>query len=177
MVQTPQKYKTLFWICVLLLLMNVLAKKVVIEEQERQISSLQKATAAMRTRPEKIKKAETRTDVKQRQIRQILGSVPEESLLTLYISQMRSLVDKNQLTLTRPLVFTAQKQGRLKLLKYSTRIEVSGDYPQIKGLIADIQNMDGLSHIDSADFKRDPKKERLIRMTLGVSIYFSRERV
>ncbi len=175
MTRILKKYKVLLLICAISILANVATKVHLIDRQVERLAFLQKITSATRSSSLVASKASQKTqNTEQQLIRRVLDTASEEFFVTQYAVKLHDLIDKNRLNLKHSLVFGVQEDSRLSLLKYTTHVNVTGRYPDIKHLIADFQNTKGLSHIDSLSMSRDSLNPARVSLKLGISVYFKR---
>lgn len=157
---------------------NIAAKLYLIDGQKNRITILQKKVSAARSggylkpdnRPAENLFAE------QNDLEMIIHKIPEEFSFTQYAAMIRSLIDKNHLSIKDSLVFTPAKATKTDLLflKYNTNIIVIGSYSKIKKLISDIQNLPGIGYSNSAKLVREKDNKTKVKLNLELSVFFKR---
>jgi len=178
-----KQYKIIISVCALAILCNFVAKYYLVNEQNRKIIILQQVIAAARSgsyiQPE-IPLRTVSTD--QDDINSIVNKIPEEFLFTQYAVKLRKLMDTNELSVEKNLIFKpffktgskSGKTGKSDLLQYNTNIAVTGDYIQIKKFITDILNLPGLAYFSSVNFARSKDNQDRVELKCKLSVFFKK---
>ena len=175
-----KQYKIIILACALAIFCNFAAKYYLINKQNKKVIILQKVIAAARSGSYiNSDFSELSMPDSQEEIDKIFKKIPWELSFTQYAAKLRTLVDTNDLSMEKNLIFIPEKINKLDLLKYNTTIAVTGDYVKIKKFISDILNLPGLVYFDSIYFVRlkdnyagDNKGK--IEFKFGLSVFFKR---
>jgi len=170
-----KKYKIIIFVCIVAIFCNIAAKISIIDEQNKKVSIFQKVLAAARsgsylTPAVPVQQVFTEQD----DIKKIIHKIPEEFSLTEYAAGIRELIDENHLLIKKSLIFTPEKTKNSNLLKYNTKVVVTGDYIQIKKLISDILSLPGLVYLNSARLVREKEDQGKVKFDFKLSVFFKR---
>lgn len=174
-----KKYKILLAVCSVMILCNIFAKISILDDQAYKISLLQKVLSAARSETGiKMEKKLTPAQVVKKEmilgVEKTLQQIPAALSFTELAAKLRLLIDKNQLMVKDSLVFRPEKTKMPALVKYHTQFSVNGDYGNIKGFISDLQNVPGLLYLESVKIVRIDANEPLLKLSLGISLFFKK---
>ncbi len=166
------RYKYLFGISVLVIMINVFLFFSIIKEQEKTILGLQEKYSSIRrmnTSPAGTNsKAEYYFKIKEA-IVFFYKMLPSMNSVSDRIITLNEVLGKYKLP-PEKIVFTPDKDKKNGLWKYSTSFTVRGQYSSVKSLLAEIQNLPGLFCINNISLKHS-KDNRNIDMTLHIATY------
>ena len=172
-----KKYKIIVFVCFIAIIFNMVAKIYLVNEQSKKISILQKVVAVARSGSylDPDKKPAHHIFTEQDDINKIIRKISGEFLLTEFAAEIMALIDKNHLFVEDSLIFKPEKIKQPDLLKYNTNIIVTGSYIQIKKLISDIQNLSGLSFLNSPSLVRTKDNQNKVKLNVELSVFFKSE--
>lgn len=178
-----RNYKIIIIVCIAAVLCNIAARFYLIGDQNREIIVLQQVVAAARS-GSYIEKEASPPILKhspEDDLKKIIAAIPKEFSFTQYVSKISSLIDSNHIRTEKNMIFTPEKTISSVLLKYNTRLDLKGNYADLKKTITDILNLPGLLYIESLSFDRDGsssqedfKAEDRVRMQCELSVFFKR---
>lgn len=170
-----KQYKIIIIACVVAILCNIAVKYYLISEQNKNIIDLQQVIAAARSDSHLNADMSLRpVAISQEDISRIMHKIPREFSFTQYAAKLRDLMDINDLSVEKTLVFKPEKIKKSDLLKYNTNIAVTGNYRQIKKLIADILNLPGVVYFNSINFTRVKDSQDKVELKFELSLFFKR---
>jgi Tfp pilus assembly protein PilO len=170
-----KQYKIIIISCAVAILCNIAVKYYLISEQNKNIIALQKVIADARSSSHlKADISLLPVSTRKEDISRIMHKIPREFSFTQYAAKLRALMDINDLYVEKTLVFKPEKIKNSDLLKYNTNITVTGNYDEIKKLIADILNLPGVVYFNSAHFKRAKDSQDKIEFKSELSLFFKR---
>ena len=168
-------HKIIIFFSIIILFCNLIVKFYLIDIQINKINILQKQLVEERNRPLTQKKKEPDSEkyfFMKNDIDKVIEGLPHIFSLAEYVSRIGALIEKNQLSAGKGIVFKPEPPGRLGLRKCSTTLSLNGGYKGLKGLIVDLQNLPELLTLDRITFSRLSENRKKISLNLGISIYF-----
>jgi Tfp pilus assembly protein PilO len=170
-----KQYKIIIIACAVVILCNIAVKYYLISEQNKNIIALQKVITAARSGSHlQADMSLLSESTSQEDISRIMHKIPMEFSFTQYAAKLRELMDINDLSVEKTLVFKPEKIKKSDLLKYNTNIVVTGNYRQIKKLIADILNLPGVVYFNSINFTRVKDSQDKVEFKFKLSLFFKR---
>ncbi len=171
-----KKLKIIIYICIFIIVCNLIVKLLIVDNQTKHILLLQKRVMAMRSDSSSaLEKSKQQRSKQHKEINLIMNEIPKVLSFSEYAVKIRSLIDDNQLTINSGLVFSPGKVQNPSLLIYDTKFIVTGKYPDIKQFIAAIQNLKGIKHLNSISITRDTKDNTRISLALKLSVFLKKE--
>ncbi len=171
-----KKLKIIIYICIFIIVCNLIVKLLIVDNQTKHILLLQKRVMAMRSDSSSaLEKSKLQRSKQHKEINLIMGEIPKVLSFSEYAVKIRSLIDNNQLTINSGLVFSPGKAQNPSLLIYNTKFIVTGKYPDIKQFIVAIQNLKGIKHLNSISMTRNTKDITRISLSLKLSIFLKKE--
>jgi Tfp pilus assembly protein PilO len=166
------KYK-IFWIIGgILLAANLIFYASVINGQKATIADLQKKysnTRQLRSRDLNKKDPVHELKTARESWQEFISKLPPVTMVTFGIKELISIIDRYESSNTK-LIFRPEKVALLELWKYSTEITITGEYENVRKLLAEIQNSPNLYCIEKLSMIQS-KKEGKVDLTLGITTY------
>jgi Tfp pilus assembly protein PilO len=170
-----KQYKIIIIACAVAILCNIAVKYYLISEQNKNIIALQKVITAARSGSHlQADMSLLSESTSQEDISRIMHKIPMEFSFTEYAVKLRDLMDIIDLHVEKTLVFKPEKIKKSDLLKYNTNIAVTGNYRQIKKLIADILNLPGVVYFNSINFTKVKDSQDKVELKFELSLFFKR---
>ncbi|MCP4671081.1 MAG: hypothetical protein GY857_07225 [Desulfobacula sp.] len=175
-----KQYKIIIVACALAIICNIAVKYYLINKQNKKVIILQKVIAAARSGSYlNSDLLVPPTPDSQKEIDKIFQKIPWELSFTQYAAKLRTLMDSNDLSMEKNLIFRPEKIKNSDLLQYNTNIAVTGDYTKIKKFISDILNIPGLAYFNSINFARtknnnDGYNQGKVKFQFELSLFFKR---
>jgi Tfp pilus assembly protein PilO len=172
--KTILRYK-FFWIaCCLVLVANFAGYLLVIRNQRDNIDELHHKYIKIRKQSTQSVKKFEETTLQYLNVKKDLNTftkmLPPVVTIADKARELATVIGKHNFTVNK-MTFKPDKTSTLSLWKYTTSFKITGKYPELKVLLADIQNMPGLFCIENLVLNRIKEKE-LVDMTLRISTYF-----
>lgn len=160
--------------CCLVLIANVAFYIFIIKGERRKVDALHHQYIKIRARDtQSFKKGDNSTaqylEVK-KDLNKFVDMLPPVVTVADKVRELNAVLDKHHFSVNR-MTFSPDKTSPFSLWKYTTLFTVSGNYSELKNLLADIQNLRGLFCIESLMLNR-PKGNDQIDMTLSIATYF-----
>ncbi len=168
-------HKNIIWLCMAVILINVVALFLLIEKQRNRIEAIQKSILTEQRRPV-ARKSGVEWDLNagvQNDMDSLVERIPHIFLLTRQAGKIVSLTDRNHLRSEKGMLFKPERIDHPFLVNYSTTMTLRGDYRGLKGFIADIQNLPELVSMDELSFTRT--SDRALSLNLKIFLYFRGE--
>ncbi|UCD91104.1 MAG: type 4a pilus biogenesis protein PilO [Desulfobacterales bacterium] len=164
-----------FWIaCCLVLLVNVVFYIFIIRMERRKVVALHHQYIKIRARDTQSFKRVDKSTAPYLKVRKDLKTfvdmLPPVVTVADKVRELNAVLDKHRFSVNR-MTFSPDKTSPFSLWKYTTSFTVSGNYSELKNLLADIQNLRGLFCIESLTLNR-PRGNDRIDMTLSIATYF-----
>ena len=97
--------------------------------------------------------------------------LPSSSVFADSIDKLNRVFNRDTLT-TSKMLFKVSKADNLGLSKCSTTLTISGNYLELKKVLADMQKEDEIFCIEELSFKKHPEGQNQIDMVLTIATYF-----
>ncbi len=161
----------LFFSCLGLILINLIFYGVFISPRQKKIYKLQKQYLEKRTF-EKTDKVSNRSQYPNalKALNEFKKKLPPASSFPNSIDELNRIFSKHGLSMGQ-LLFKASKTENLALSKYSTSFTVTGNYMDLKSLLADLQNHSRLFCIEKLSFAKKSKGQ--VDMAISLATYFN----
>lgn len=165
----------IFWsICALLLVANMAVYFLYVRNGSAEISRLQEAYRSQRTEMAAWSKKQTEARRLTESIEAVegfWGAIGPKDHFPDQVRKLKRLTESRQLTVER-IAFSPQRLEKMGLWRYETVVSARGEYGQLKGLLADIQNLEGLFCIEAFSMLRE-KPDAPVSMKAKVILYLT----
>jgi len=160
-----------WWIICFLLISNIVFFITYRESQKNRINELQKLYNARRNL-QTLKKDNGQEQFLQARedINSFLGRLPEKKDFAETASEFFTILNRHQINIGK----TAYKPESVDfngLSKYTTSLNIKGDYNSLKTLLADIQESRTLFYIEDLSIA-DNLEENIVELKIKIAIYF-----
>lgn len=158
--------------CALGLFCNVIAKKYFITPQNNRIIILQQVAKAARGGHYIKKEKASSPVVVGDEFQKVKAGLPSAATFTRHVALIAALVEKHRLQVEQNLVFEPIETEHPELQGFRASISVQGSYAGVKKLLAEIQNIAGISYIDKLKMSRVKEGRNRIKMDANLVIFF-----
>lgn len=168
-------HKNIIFVCMAVLLLNVVVFFLLIEKQRKSIEAIQESILTEQRSPVATKGGgewDLNARVKNDKDR-LVEKIPHIFSLTRQAGKIVSLTDLNHLISEKGMLFRPEESDHPFLVNYSTTMTLRGDYSGLKGFIADIQNLPELIFMDELSFTR--ASDRALSLNLKIILCFRGE--
>jgi Tfp pilus assembly protein PilO len=171
--QMTKKVNMGILVCLVIILGNMGARVFLLTDQVDQVAELQQTLSRIRSPSvlHQMSAKETGFGL-ENDIENIYGKIPTTFYLIDYGTDIRNLMDKNRLNIRDSLVFTPAETQVPDLIRFNTRIEADGSYPDIKAFLADVSNLPGLVFSNTVRLERRKEDRSRVQLTLDLSLIF-----
>ncbi len=164
-----------FWIVLLaLILFNLFFYTGIVRGKKKEVTELQKKY--METR-RKITALQGDNEIMKRYIKAKKAlhyfrmSLPKEDEQNKIVNDLKQIMEKNGFYGIK-IALEPREIVPLLLLKYTIKIDIKGDYSQLKKLLAGIQNSPELYCIEKLAFENRPGGDGKVKMEIIIATYF-----
>lgn len=167
-------HRIFWWVSGILLLVNLGVYFLHVRNGSSEIGRLQDAYRNKRTEMAVLtrKQVENRKLVESKQaLDRFWSTIGPKDHFPDQVRKLKHLTETRRLTVER-IAFTPQRLDSLELWRYETLLTARGAYGQLKGLLADIQNLEGLFCLENFSLNRE-KPGAQITMKAKVIVYLS----
>lgn len=167
-------HRVFWWVCALVLIVNLGVYFFYVRKGVSEIGRLQDAYRSKRTEMAALtrKQSENRILVASRQaLDRFWNTIGPKDHFPDQVRKLKHLTETRRLAVER-IAFTPQRLDSLGLWRYETLLTARGAYGQLKGLLADIQNLEGLFCLENFSLNRE-KPGAPITMKAKVIVYLS----
>lgn len=174
--EMTKKFNVGILVCLVIILGNIGARFFLVKDQIDQVTRLQQSLSQIR-KPSGLHQISVNETgrVLEKDIEKIYTMIPSAFHLVDYGTDIRDLMDKNRLNIRDSLVFIPAETQVPDLLRFNTRIEADGQYPDIKAFLADIYNLPGLVYINTVQLERQQDDRSRIQLILNLALIFQKE--
>ncbi|MFZ7126613.1 MAG: hypothetical protein ACOWWM_10725 [Desulfobacterales bacterium] len=166
--------KTFWTFCGLLLLVNIAVYFLYVRNGSEAISRLQYSYRTQRKQMAEQFRAQAENQAYAKAVEAIdrfWGGVGSRDQFPEQVRKLKSLTESRQLTVDR-IAFSPTELKEQGVWRYETLLTARGGYGQLKGLLADIQDLEGLFCLETFSMTRDRAGEP-ITMKAKVAIYLT----
>ncbi len=104
-------------------------------------------------------------------LKKFKNRLPSSSLFTDSIDKLNRVFNRDSLAISK-MLFKVSKADNLGLSKCSTNLTISGNYLELKKVLADMQKEDEIFCIEELSFKKYSDGQNQIDMVLTIATYF-----
>ena len=104
-------------------------------------------------------------------IRTFMDRLPDKATFTDRVRALNDILDSHGLSVEK-MSFKPSTVDTLPLSKYTTHFKVTGTYPRLKGLLADIQEAPGLFCIEELSVENQSKDMEKVVLSIRIATYF-----
>jgi heme exporter protein D len=168
------RYRYVWAACCLVLIANIVFYVFFVRDERHQLNDLHQQYLNIRAREARLVKKGNGTTAHyikvKNDLKQFVEMLPPVVTVADKVRELNAVLDKHHFSVN-DMTFRPDKTSPFSLWKYATSFTVAGSYPELKNLLADIQNLDGLFCIESLVLNL-PKGSTQVDMTLNIATYF-----
>lgn len=154
----------IFWIvCLVLLAANLVFRLTILRSQQKEISrqiDTYESLRSSRGRGQAHQSVYHRYESGRKELEAFLQALPRMTNISDKAREIRSLLADNHIA-SGEIRFSTEREKTVPLWKYSTTLSISGTYPDMKQLLADIQGSPSLLAIEHLSFQRNGSAGRV----------------
>jgi type IV pilus assembly protein PilO len=167
-------FSRLFWgVCGVLLMLNLLFYGFFVKDQRNRIREMEKTYMAKRAMTLQKENGSARFLKVKGDLDLFKERLTPRADFSDKIKVLNQLLDDHGLPV-KGMTYTpaSQAEGPLALWKYTSSFSVTGNYGQLRRLLADIQNAEALFCIEGLSFEGPSKDRADVEMKLKIASYF-----